>query len=101
MSRDDSNIPEKFFSDYEGYRKRNRYGKNISLVNKYFRVYRLVNGKRKYFGSFINVENAYRLRDLLIDNDWDESKIPSQFFVDHNNTRIKSNAKSPFRDNSF
>lgn len=87
---DDSNIPEKFFSDYEGYRKRNRYGKNISLINKYFRVYKLVDGKRKYFGSFINVENAYRLRDLLIENDWDESKIPNQFFADHNNARKKS-----------
>ena len=86
---DDSNIPEKFFSDYEGYKKRNRYGKNIALVNKYFRVYQLVDGKRKYFGSFINVENARRLRDLLIENDWDKSKIPNQFFADHTNIRIK------------
>lgn len=86
---DDSNIPEKFFSDYEGYRKRNRYGKNIALVNKYFRVYRLIDGKRKYFGSFMNVDNARRLRDLLIENNWDESKIPNQFFADHDNVRIK------------
>ena len=86
---DDSNIPEQFFSDYEGYRKRNRYGKNISLINKYFRVYRLVEGKRKYFGSFVDVDNARRLRDLLIENDWDESKISNRFFADHKNTRIK------------
>lgn len=86
---DDSNIPERFFSDYEGYKKRNRYGKNIALVNKYFRVYKIVDGKRKYFGSFKNVENASSLRDLLIENDWDESKIPSQFFADHNNARIR------------
>ena len=86
---DDSNIPETFFSDYEGYKKRNKYGKNIALVNKYFRVYKLVDGKRKYYGSFENVDNAHRLRDLLIKNNWDESKIPNQFFADHSNTRIK------------
>ena len=85
----DSNIPEKFFSDYEGYKKRNKYGKNIALVNKYFRVYKIIDGKRKYFGSFVNVENASRLRDLLVENDWDESKIPNQFFADHDNARVK------------
>ena len=86
---DDSNIPEKFFSDYEGYKKRNRYGKNIALVNKYFRVYKLDEGKRKYMGSFVNVENARRLRDLLIENEWDETNISNQFFTDHDNARIK------------
>ena len=86
---DDSNIPEQFFSDYDGYKKRNKYGKNIALVNKYFKVYYLVDGKRKYIGSFINADNARRLRDLLIENDWDESKIPSRFFADHSNARVK------------
>lgn len=86
---DDSNIPEKFFSDYEGYRKRNKYGKNISLINNYFRVSRTINGKRKNVGSFKDVENARCLRDLLIENDWDETKIPSQFFADHDNVRLR------------
>ena len=85
---DESNIPEKFFSDYEGYRKRNKYGKNISLINKYFRVSRTVDGKRKNYGSFKDVDNACRLRDLLIENDWDDSKIPNQFFTDHDNARL-------------
>jgi len=86
---DESNIPERFFSDYEGYKKRNRYGKNIALINKYFKVYNLIEGKRQYYGSFINVENARRLRDLLIENKWDKTKIPNKFFADHDNARVK------------
>ena len=53
------------------------------------RVYLDVNVKVSILTPFKDIEKACNLRDLLIDNDWDESKIPKQYFSDHSNSEGK------------
>ena len=82
----ESGIPKEFFSDYSSSNK-NKHGKYIIFANGYFKVNKQIDGKNKVFGSFENVDNARRLRDLLITNDWDKSNIPREFLNDHTNTK--------------
>ena len=77
---------------------KNSSDKYIIFANNYYRVHKLLNGKQKNFGSFENIENAYCLRDLLIENDWDETKIPKKYFFDHSNSRGKHGKYISFMD---
>ena len=64
-----------YLEDKELIKTDNISEKYIIFTNNYYRVRKILNGKHKNFGSFKDIEKACNLRDLLIDNDWDESKI--------------------------
>lgn len=57
------------------YRKEGKYGRYIAFHNGCFRVHKLIDGKQRFFGAFPTKEEAAELRDMLIENNWDSSKI--------------------------
>ena len=59
--------------------KEGKYGRYIAFHNDCFRVHKLVDGKQRFFGAFPTPEEAIELRDLLIENNWDSSKIPPKY----------------------
>lgn len=52
-----------------------KYGKYIAKHNGFYKIHKLINGEQRFFGAFHTIEEAENLRDLLIENDWDDSKI--------------------------
>ncbi|WP_407422315.1 hypothetical protein [Methanobrevibacter sp.] len=60
-------------------RKEGKYGRYITFHNDCFRVLKVLDGKPEFFGAFPTPEEAKELRDLLIENDWDTSKIPPKY----------------------
>lgn len=52
-----------------------KYGRNITKHNGYYKVLKSIDGKQKFFGAFNTIEEAEELKKVLIENDWDESKI--------------------------
>ena len=75
--------------------------KYIIFTNNYYRVHKSVNGKQKNFGSFENIENACNLRDLLIENNWNDSNISKKYFSDHSNSRGKHGKYISFVNNYY
>lgn len=63
--------------------RKGKYGKFISFSNGFYSVVKVVNNRRKSFGLFKKQEDAIKLRDLLIDNEWDFTKIPPEFLTDN------------------
>ena len=59
--------------------RKNKYGKYISFHNGCFRVQKSIDGKPRFFGAFATKEEAVELRDLLIENNWDTSKIHPKY----------------------
>lgn len=60
-----------------GWRKEGKYGRHITYHNDAYRVIKSINGQQRIFGAFDNVEDAINLRDILVINDWDSTKIDS------------------------
>ena len=60
-------------------RKSGKYGRYIAFHNESYRVQKVINGKQHFFGAFKTVEEAEYLRDLLIENNWDTSNIPTKY----------------------
>ena len=52
-----------------------KYGRNITKHNGYYKVLKSIDGKQKFFGAFNTIEEAEELKKVLIENDWEESKI--------------------------
>ena len=75
--------------------------KYIIFTKNYYRVHKSLNGKQRNFGSFEKIENACNLRELLIDNDWDGTKIPQKYFSDHSNSRGKHGRNIMFVNNYY
>lgn len=57
-----------------------KYGENITFEFDYFRIKKSFNGNLIDFGRFDTLENATIARDILVENDWDISKIPDYLF---------------------
>lgn len=45
--------------------------KYISKLNNKYCIYKTINGKNVYFGSFNTLEEAQKYRDFLVAHDWD------------------------------
>ena len=56
-------------------RKEGKYGRYIVFHNGFYKVHKSIDGKQKFFGAFNTSEDAIELRELLIENNWDESKF--------------------------
>ena len=52
--------------------KANRY---IIFENGHYHIIKIINGKKNYFGSFDNYEDAKHERDICIACDWDFNRI--------------------------
>ena len=66
----------------------NEYGEFIVFFNDLFRIRNVINGESFEFGKFDSLENATIARDILIENNWDFSKVPdallsTNFFISH------------------
>ena len=66
----------------------NEFGEYITFFNDFFRVKNVINGETFEFGKFDTLENAIQARDILVENDWDSSKVPDYlysliFFIDY------------------
>lgn len=52
---------------------------NMTYIHKHnvdkFAVIKLINGKKVYYGAYDTVEIAQKIRDKLIECDWDKSKL--------------------------
>lgn len=65
-----------------------KYGENITFGFDHFRIKKSFNGQLIDFGSFDTLENATIARDILLENNWDISKVPdnlfsTSFFISH------------------
>lgn len=58
------------------FKTRVRYDPNISFYYNTFRISKKIDGKMKHFGKYDTYEDALVARDILLENNWDESKIP-------------------------
>lgn len=63
-----------------GWRKEGKYGRHITYHNDAYRVIKSINGQQRIFGAFDNVEDARNLRDILVINNWDSTKIDAKLF---------------------
>ena len=64
------------------------YGEYITNYNDFYRVKNSINGVNIEFGKFDTLEDAIKARDILVENNWDGTKIPDNlyslsFFIDH------------------
>lgn len=58
----------------------NEYGEFIVFFNDLYRIKNVINGESFEFGKFDTLENATIARDILIENNWDISKVPDNVF---------------------
>ena len=65
-------------------RKLGKYGRYIAAKDEYFTVHKYINGKYHDFGLLTSVDDAIRLRDVLIENDWDINKVPKELLITYN-----------------
>ena len=48
----------------------------ICLCNGYFNIRKYVNGEQIYYGYFKELDDAVKVRDKLMECDWDKSQLP-------------------------
>lgn len=56
------------------------YGKYIRFSNGIFRVEKTIEGDLLYFGSFDTLKEAEKARDILMKNNWDDTKVPENLY---------------------
>ena len=62
-------------SPYKG-----EYGKYIIFLNGLFKIQKVQNGELYNYGMFDNLEDATTARDLLVENNWDDSVVPESLY---------------------
>lgn len=60
-----------------------QYGKYIVNLNGVFKIAKLVDGSIRSFGYYKDLETAQRVRDLLVDNNWDMDVIPFSVYENY------------------
>ena len=53
-----------------------RHDPNISFYYNTYRINKKIDGEMKHFGKYDSYEDALVARDILLENNWDASKIP-------------------------
>lgn len=88
-------IDENWGSDAElNFSRKSKFGKYISYSGDVFVIQKNLNGKIKTFGSYDNIDNATIARDILVENNWDESKIPQKLYSWRYFTNYHANTNS-------
>ena len=77
------------FEEFPLQGKTPKYGKYITFHNGRFKVLKLLNGHQRFIGAFNTVDEAKKLRDFLIDNNWDLTKVPHEYIADHRSHKIR------------
>ena len=74
-------IDENWGSDEElNFHERSQYGKYITFFNGVYTITKKLDGKLYNFGYFDSLENATLARDILVQNNWDDSKVPERLY---------------------
>ena len=69
-------IREEYLKTYRGERyNRNPVNKHINKNGKAWSISRTVDGENLYYGTYPYLSTARRVRDQLIENDWDTRKV--------------------------
>ena len=58
----------------------NEFGEYITYFNEYYRIKNVIDGRSFEFGKFDTLENAIKARDILVENEWDSSKVPDYLY---------------------
>ena len=66
-----------------------KYGKYITFHNGYYKVLKLLDSQQRFIGAFNTADEAKKLRDFLIDNKWDLTKVPPEYIVDYKSHKIR------------
>ncbi|WP_413862296.1 SPOR domain-containing protein [Methanobrevibacter sp. UBA417] len=61
----------------------NKYGRYISFNGNYYQIVKSVDGKQRCFGSYKNLEDAKKIRDQFIKEDWKYLPINSESNIVH------------------
>ncbi len=56
------------------------YGKYISCLNDLYYIQKNLDNEIYNFGTFDSLEDAITARDILISNNWDDSKVPDNLY---------------------
>lgn len=59
-------------------------------------IIKSVNGAQKLFGHYLTLENAQLARDILIENNWDITKIPHNLFYDSKHPKYISKHRNVY-----
>ena len=59
---------------------KSKFGKYISYSGDLFSIQKSLNGEIMHFGSFDTIEDATLARDILVENNWDYSKVPQDLY---------------------
>ena len=62
--------------DFKRFKRNMRCDPNIYYRHEKFRINRYIDGKRYYFGTYDSYEDALQARDILLQTNWDYTKIP-------------------------
>ena len=65
----------------------NKYGKYIVFHNGVYKIHKLIDGQQKFIGLFKTPEEAMKVRDILIENNWDLTSIPLELLSTPNQDR--------------
>ena len=60
--------------------KKGYYGDFIVYARYHYYINKTIDGEEYNFGIFDNLENAIIARDILIENDWDDTKVPENLY---------------------
>ncbi|MCQ2972668.1 MAG: hypothetical protein MJ209_05290 [archaeon] len=60
--------------------RQNKYAKYIAKMNDIYRIIKSFDGEPLIFGEYDSLEDALEARDILMENNWDESKIPEYLY---------------------
>jgi len=69
--------------------RKGKYGKHIIFHNGVYKVNKIIEGKPRYIGSFKTVEGAIKLRDYLIENNWNLNVLPEHLVGDRRLRNIR------------
>jgi len=74
-------IDDNWGSDEElNLQSKGKYGKYITFFSDKYEVNKVIDGQLYNFGYFDTLDDATKARDILLENNWDDSKVPDSLY---------------------
>ena len=74
-------IDDNWGTDMEmNFHRKSKFGKYISYFDGVFKIQKVINGDLLDFGYFDTIDDAIIARDILVENNWDDSKVPENLY---------------------